>query len=528
MKKIAAILSCLTVGLLSGCFDKPKAVNANGVLFRSHWIGMNEVARGTNAPKLKEVWGLPASQELRKQALDKLAKTPFQLWRNALPQGAIDNTSLLRPLLDDLINSETYIELKGPSSDFHSTLGVQLDSTRSVLWHTNLLELLAGWKFSRPQALSPQTAGWTARGKDITVQLQNEGKWLLLRWSVGKNAALRSLSSGLEKTGYPDHGLTDSMLKLYADLPSLGRWIPLLSKHKLPPINVLVSPSGEYLRTEARVSLSEPLSWKFQPWQVPTNLISDPLVSFTVAQGIEPLFKLFPGFSDLGMKKMPAQISGWAQAQSSFRSFWASPMDQASNVLRQIAPQTVPFVKKHIEQPPGDLIYVTNASELRWRGMPFVAPILKAASDGGKDYLLVGLVPLPAQSKRPPKELFAQLQGRNDLLYYDWEITEARLLQSRGLYQVLDMVHLRPMAGTNDPSFKWFDQAAPRLGNSVTEMSMTSRTELKVVRKSHIGFTGFELATMMRWLDSPNFPLKYEPRPSIRNKNVGPLRPVDK
>jgi hypothetical protein len=44
----------------------------------------------------------------------------------------------------------------------------------------------------------------------------------------------------------------------------------------------------------------------------------------------------------------------------------------------------------------------------------------------------------------------------------------------------------------------------------VTEITQTSPQELALVRKSHVGFTGFELATLSAWMDSPGFPLTFE------------------
>src|SRR5207302_9425443 len=104
-------------------------------------------------------------------------------------------------------------------------------------------------------------------------QLQTRGKWLLAGWSLGKISALNSLRSALEKSDRPVPVLTNSILELHADLPSLGRWSPILAKYQLPPIDLALFPRGEYVRTEARLSLASPLSWKFQPCQIPTNLV---------------------------------------------------------------------------------------------------------------------------------------------------------------------------------------------------------------------------------------------------------------
>ena len=42
---------------------------------------------------------------------------------------------------------------------------------------------------------------------------------------------------------------------------------------------------------------------------------------------------------------------------------------------------------------------------------------------------------------------------------------------------------------------------ALHLGNTVTDMTQTGPSELTLVRKSHAGFTGFELLALARALD---------------------------
>src|SRR5947209_7395615 len=140
MKSSVLLLIGATALALTGCLDKARsagpggghsskttAAAANGPLWRFHFIGMTELNQSTNASKLKEVWSLPASQDLKKQALDKIAKTPFQLWQKSLPSSATDQPSLIRPLLDDFVMSESYVDLKGSPADYDSVIAVRLD-----------------------------------------------------------------------------------------------------------------------------------------------------------------------------------------------------------------------------------------------------------------------------------------------------------------------------------------------------------------------------------------------------------------
>jgi hypothetical protein len=110
--------------------------------------------------------------------------------------------------------------------------------------------------------------------------------------------------------------------------------------------------------------------------------------------------------------------------------------------------------------------------------------------------------------------LFAQVRGRTNLVYYDWEITEDRLSHSRQLYQLAALVAWRK-TGTNTPSRLWLDKIGSLLGNTVTEVTQTAPNELFLVRKSHLGFTGIELATLSAWLDSLEFPFHISAPPSL-------------
>jgi hypothetical protein len=53
---------------------------------------------------------------------------------------------------------------------------------------------------------------------------------------------------------------------------------------------------------------------------------------------------------------------------------------------------------------------------------------------------------------------------------------------------------------------RWIAGIAPMLGNTATEITVSGPNELTFVRRSHIGFTGFELIMLSRWLADPDFP----------------------
>src|ERR1043166_1446305 len=518
MKGINLLWVTVVAVVLSGCQEKGDSSTSKIPLFQSHFIGMTRIIQGTNASKLKDVWALPASLQVRKEALDKIATAPFRAWKKVLPSGAQEASQLIRPLLDDLVASESVLEFNGAGADFDSVIAISLNEERSRVWNTNLWQIATKWKLGSPRPLSNETPGWEVKGRIVTMRVLQAKEWLFVGRSRGKLKAINLLAETAAKSGRPIAS-DAALLDCKADFPSLSQHSALIGTFKLPVSHFVVSPhrDGESLRTEGLFSLERPLNWTFQPWQIPTEFISDPLVSFTVAQGIDSVLKAIPGIADLKLEKMPTQMCSWSQRQGSFQNFWAFPSPNASTNVRRMTPELEKLVKRYIPKPPGSLVYITNKSEVVWQGLPLIIPSLTAKSTKNTDYFLASLFPIASRIKPPPQELLAQIEGRPDLRYYDWEITSDRVGNAKLLYQILDMIHLRTLLGTNAPSVQWTDQASGRLGNSVTEITATSSPkELKLVRKSHIGLTGFEVVTLLRWIDSPAFPLGYEPPPPLR------------
>jgi hypothetical protein len=137
--------------------------------------------------------------------------------------------------------------------------------------------------------------------------------------------------------------------------------------------------------------------------------------------------------------------------------------------------------------------------------------------EAGGDFLFAGLFPPVPRKEGFPTELLTLLkaQTNSNLLYYDWEITEERLLQWRNLGVLYFLASRQMPGGTNSPAQAWLTAVSPKLGNSVTEITVTAPDKLTLIRKAHIGLTGLELTALGRWLDAPGFPLDAN-YPSLR------------
>jgi hypothetical protein len=191
-------------------------------------------------------------------------------------------------------------------------------------------------------------------------------------------------------------------------------------------------------------------------------------------------------------------------------------MTDATNVMKEVAGWLPEFVSNYLTNPPGKFLWISNRAEWVWSGLPMLIPHLRAQRSGGHEYLVGGLFPLPVQSNTAPAELFAQVTGRTNLVYYDWELTDQRLPHARQSFQLWDIINRRRMQSTNFATQRWIVETAPLLGNTITEITLSGPRELSLVRKSDLGLTGFEIALLGRWIDSPRFPFQYEPPPLMR------------
>src|SRR5258706_16255255 len=85
------------------------AAPATETLACVHWLGLNQIELDPNPAQFMKMWQLPQTAVLVKPTLDKLSR-----W----PGGGVSNAAaaLIRPLLDDLVTSEFYLEVSTPTN----------------------------------------------------------------------------------------------------------------------------------------------------------------------------------------------------------------------------------------------------------------------------------------------------------------------------------------------------------------------------------------------------------------------------
>lgn len=506
MKMVQRILICFALGI-SG-FGKTLAAAPDDLLASSHFIGTT--AAVNQSAKLKEIFALPESTKFRDDILQKLARTSLKFVGGDSKNA--NQTALLQPLFQDLIAAESVIELRG-KTNLEFFAAVKLSDARSKVWETNLQQLVKGTKQT---AKLDGITGWQAKANRNFLKFFRDGKWTVVALALEESPAQTDFLQRLRASTVPEK----SFLAADIDWPKLQRWIPLDSiPLKLARTEIKIVAQGENLRSAIRVIYPEKIDWKSEPWQIPTELIRDPLISFSAGQKLAPFFKPSNKFQQLSFNPLTNQVYFWAQSQMPFQSYFALPVKNATNTIRALGPQLATAFNPTLKMRDGGTLTVaSNKVDLFWQGLAIIVPFLNPAKEkNGSEFLLGGIFPLVKNTNLPPAELFGQISGQKDLVFYDWEVTEPRLSQWIIVGQLLPLFPKELVAGANAaapkrfvpakvPEQKWLAAVAPKLGNTITQVTYKSPNELNVVRKSHLGLNSFELVLFSHWLADPKFP----------------------
>jgi hypothetical protein len=510
MSMVRLILATLSLMVAAGCDPKPPEApkrpaagpaapltKADALLLRFHFTGVDSLASQTNAPALREVAELPATKALLAQSARKLAR--------ALAKGEEQPTnSSMATVLLDLFKGESFVEAHGTTNEITSWIvAVKLPAGRSEVWQAELRRAFG------PSGAGGQTAlqldgfaGWRA-GKLFFIE---KDSWVIS--GVSNDDQLLQAQIQRLKSARPP-GADDAWLEAEIDFAHLGKWLPPGNPFSMPKLDVAFGNKSGNVRSTGRLLPTQPVFVKLEPWLIPANTIQDPIISFTAMQGISGALGQHEAIRRLQLPLVPNQLFVWAQSDWPYQTFGAWPMKDSTNQVKQLAPKLeAQFNPAIARQGLGQIRQPTNRVSVAWIGLPIIVPYITPAPEPGDDFLVAGIFPMAPERKPVPSELIAQFNMRTNLVYYDWEITEARLNQWRQLLSLL-MVVLSPeppalmvdVAGQ-----KWLEAIAPKLGNAITEISVKSPQELSLVRRSHIGLTGIELVLLARWLDADHFP----------------------
>jgi hypothetical protein len=493
---LPALLAAMAAFLLWACSACSRQNSASNSIVRIHFAGAANISSDTNSVAFENEFYSPEARALESQTLDKLSRAPGVWFKDKLPSGVGDGSAQLRPLLDDFLKSEWVFEMADAPQSPEYALAIRLDSDREQFWQTNLRYLLESWTKITAQTVP---GGWELK-KDMPPNLfrvVRAGNWLV----IGCGQDELPLSDQWAGEGIP----SDETNWLSADLdwPRLAQIFPAFAKFDFPGIKMQITGNNGNLQLTGQFNLGQPLPI-LDKWQIPTNIIHQPLTSFTAVRGFAPWLENQKWAKTLEISPEPDQLFIWSLGLMPLQTFIAAPVSNATNALAQLGKNLVTYTNWQ-----SDFIYHTGvditANRVAMTNVPFVAPEVVALQEKSGDFLFADVFPNIPQGKAPPQELL-QAFDQDNLVFYQWEKTSERLKVLPQLTQLVLMLNNQRQLDLNSTAAKWLNLIGPTLGICTTEVTKTGPQELAFTRKAPAGLTAFELITLANWLEAPNFP----------------------
>lgn len=487
-------------------------------LARVHWVGTKRLSADTNAAGLMRIWELPESGRLMDQTLNKLAEAPWRMlsgWTtNAVPTNA--EMALLRGMLKDLPEEESYLEIgRGSNGLAETVFAIRLDPARVARWATNLAQVLKALTKIDPApgaAASSNSTAWSLKKHDFPnlIDFRPAGDWALVGLSQDRNELLAEVAARVgDGSGAPcTEKITNAAVAGEVDCRRLASALRMGWRlpDTFPAVSFAVQPQDDMLRTSGALLFSRPLRIGMGEWQIPTNLISEPLVGFTAMRGFSNELSGLKLWEECGLGRSPDQLCLWTKATIPFQTYCAFPVSDSTNAISAISTWLLNDVNQWIRSHAvGQVETSTVFKGLAWTGVPFMMPFVQGIEAPGGDFVFAGLS-LNVTNRPPPDELLEAITDDTDLIFYDWELTGMRIPQLVQVGQLLRVVARKAQLPPESASMLWLLALEPKLGNSVTVVRKTGDSELSIARKSTTGLTALELHLLADWLESPVFP----------------------
>ena len=493
-----------------------------------HFVGFKALKASSPDAVFNELGGLKNSELVGGEARGRL--TEF------LPGWfGLDSTKLsadvIAPLIAESLEQESAARFEGDhltSGDW--VVAVQFAPGGADRWQSALLTVGRRLGLGEPAPLKIDgLAGWelpgraAARGFAFLVQRD----WVLFASGFKINSPGARWAASLAKDGRPLPQPGNDWLAFELH-PAAVNWHPSLPfAGPLAHINSAFSWQKKDIRTIAKLTLTEDRKAPGAAWQIPKGIANDPLVSFTAVRNLQKFFAGLDPMKGLNSGLIPDQWFGWSRSSVAFIDDFAVPVNDGEKVFDHLT-KTVPatYNPRLLELALGQWLSATNNARVLWRGLPLLVPYFGPKKDGSQDFIQGGIFPLTEQTNATPApaELFAQFESRNELVYYDWEISPARLAAYKQMSQFLDLFLPSAKAEAGTYGAEWLAEIQPKLGNVITEVAVGGPRELVVTRRSQVGMTGIELWLFTHWLDSetfPKFPYSMPKRPTPGARPAG-------
>ena len=478
------------------------------ILLRWQFAGTKQVANVKDLKTFREVEGLPETEELRKVAATHLAtRAAGRFTKGGDTNANAEIVRVIEPLLPDLWREESSFQMTAKGTDDADwILAVKLEANRSEEWNRALSQLA---KAAGMQGAAGG-ADWTAQKGNYRLSFSRSKEWTVIEGGYGNPDA----KMGKEFRSELGKRRGKQLLTAEVNSPLLAKvWNSERLAHA-PKIQVRAEPKDDGIHSELVMDYPEDLGIKAEKWNVPTDLIREPLIGFTAIQGVEKKLASIEKLKELSAPEMPNQLFFWAQSGSPFSISSAAEVKNPAQVITNVW-QALQRVKIMM----GFFRWSTNQTAIVLEGFPF-KPKLEVAPEPYNSFLLARAFPAgnTPMNKPVPAELFKQLSKRN-LVYYDWEITGMRMKQLVPFWQVYHLLNFR-VTRTDTPSSKWVEAIFQKLGNSVTQGTLENRRQIKMVRQSQLGFNSMELLFLAHVTDDSDIV-----PPRTGQKQSAPLPP---
>lgn len=473
-----------------------------------HFAGAEQISADTNAVAFTNLWCSPEAQALREQTLNKLSRAPYNWFKQKILSGTNDGAGQLRPLLDDLLGAEWFLQIRDATNGAPEfALAIRLNAGRAQLWQANLKGVLEAWT---GMSVAKTPNGWELK-KHLPpnlIRFVRVGDWAVFGWGQDKLLLNDELVRRVLAEKRPAPAEKNDWLTADLDWPRLARWWPSLGAVGLPETQWQAVGRDGNLHVDGKLIFPRPLAMTLEKWRMPTNTIHEPIVSFTAVRGIGRWLERQCWAQPFKIQPPLNQFFIWAPPEIPFQTFAAVPVNNATNTIRELGKNLAAAFNTWLEQRTlGSIQPATNNTRIDWRGLPpFVTPFVRAVREPAGDFLMAGLFPYWPDTNSPPPELLHEL-SRTNLLYYHWEATAERLLQVLNQSQLGLMLAQQRQLNIQSAAGKWLNHVRPALGSTVTEVTQTGPDELSFLRKAPGGLTAIELIALANWLEATNFPV---------------------
>ena len=477
-----------------------------------YWLGKRRLGYEATAFYFMRIWNLSQSARLERQTIDRLTTVPERFSPGGSSLAGISSSALMLPLVYDLEQEESYLEIQAPTNSQPAlVLALRLtDVGQDGRWFTNLAAVLQPMTGVRA-ILDPANQGWSLKTTNVLnlVQLARVGDWTLVGIATDKNPLLAEITARIRRDGVPFVSAgTNLWLEASLDLQRLTSAFPVLDSRlaTLDHLNLTLSGDGGNVITRAKLTFSKPFSAPLEPWQLPVDLMHEPLASFTAVRGLQPWLASCQLWNNLQIGAAPDQFFFWSLAGSPYQVYLAAPLPGAevSTLTDHLLQKGNPWLAAN-----GYISFdrASDSNGVVWGNLPDIKPFIKSAGDGSDNWLFAGLLPdTNSAAAPPPTGMIEDVLRRTNLVYYDWEITGPRLKPDLQLAQTARQIMRRPQLPLDSASLNWLAMLISRLGTSATIINRTGPAELTFYRRSTLGLTAPELHLLAGWLESPGFP----------------------